>query len=531
MGLDSIVDVSITTQTTNPARAGFGVPLLVSYFPTSLFSDRTRLYTSLSGMIADGFLTTDAAYLMAVALKAQNPSVKEWKVGRRAGAAVQTLRLTPTITTEGEVLRVTIEGTEIAYTIPAAATVASICTAMTALIAAVTGVTCSDDTTHMTITPKNVASAKLTVDGVANSKAYTVTIDGVDFTYTSDTDATATEIRDGLQALIIAGGYAAAEVVDSSTDALTFAFASHAGADLRESAEAGASMALSLEVLANRLLSVGGLSTGLTIKDNTPNPATTIQTDLAAILVEDADWYGLAIDSESEAQILAAAAWAETQRCIFGASTIDTEVKTSATTDVGSDLKAAGYARTYLIQAEYNSQYAGLRWMGKLFPKDPGSATWCYKQLAGNTVSSLSAAQEGYLNSKNVNHYTTVGGVAVTQKGYSASGEFIDITHGVDWFRARLQERIYGLLINNDKIPYEVAGDLFRAQILAQLEEGRKAGVIASDTEDTPWTISIPTVGELSASDKAARLYPDIEFSAYLAGAVHTLEIQGTLSA
>ena len=136
MGLDSIVDVSITTQTTNPARAGFGVPLLVSYFPTSIWSERVREYSMLSSMISDGFLATDSAYLMAQALKAQNPSVKTWKIGRRAGASIVTYRLTPTITTEGEILRVTIEGTEIAYTIPAAATVNSIATAMTALIAA-----------------------------------------------------------------------------------------------------------------------------------------------------------------------------------------------------------------------------------------------------------------------------------------------------------------------------------------------------------------------------------------------------------
>lgn len=529
MGLDSIVDVSITTQTTNPARAGFGVPLLVSYFPTSLFADRTRLYTSLSGMIADGFLTTDAAYLMAVALKAQNPSVKEWKVGRRAGAAVQTLQLTPTITTEGEVLRVTIEGTEIAYTIPAAATVNSIATAMTALIAAVTGVTAADGTGYITVTPKNVASCTVTAVA-ANSKDFVITIDGVAFTYASDTDATATEIRDGLQALIIAGGYAAAEVVDLSTDGLTFTFASHAGADLRVSSTGG-SLTIGSAVLANRLLSVGGVSAGLTIKDNTPDPATGIAADLAAILAEDNDWYGLGIDSESEAQVAAAAAWAETVKTLFIPSTIDTEVKTSATTDLGSDLKAAGYARTGLIQAEYNSQYAGLRWLGKLQPKDPGSATFAYKQLAGNTVSVLSAAQEGYLAGKNVNYYSVEGGVSVTHGGMSASGEFLDITFGVDWFTARLQERIWSLLVNNDKIPYDIAGELFRAQILAQLEEGRKKGVIAPDTTDTPWVVNVPTVGELSAAEKAARTYPGIEFSAFLAGAVHTLEIQGTLSA
>jgi hypothetical protein len=529
MSLDSIVDVSITANTTSPTRRGFGVPALLAYFPTSIFPERVRSYTSLPGMVDDGFLTSDPAYLMATALKAQNPSIKTWKVARRALAYTHTIRVTPTITTEGEVLTLTVNGTEVSYTIPAAATVASICTALTALFAAITGVTASDDTTHVTLTHKNVASATVTVDGVANNEDYTITLDGTDFTFTSDGTATATEIRDGLQALIIAGGYAAAEVVDNATDALDFAFASHAGADLRESATGAATMAISAEVNAKRLLSVGGASTGLTVKDLTADPG--IATDWAAILAEDADFYGVGLDCESETQINALAAQVETQRMLFVPSSIDTENKdASTTTDVGSDLKAAAYARTGVLQAEYNTQYAGCRWIGKMFPGDPGGATWAYKVLAGLTVSVLTAADKAGLDGKNINRYSAVGGVNVTQKGYAADGTFFDITRGVDWFHARLQERIFGLLVQNPKITYAQAGDLFRAEILAQLEEGRKKDVIAPDVEDTPWVVTIPEVGDIPTGDKAIRNFPDVEFSAYLAGAVHTVQITGTLS-
>ena len=527
MGLDSIVDVSITTQTTSVARASFGTPGLIAYLPTSLFPERVRTYTSLSAMISDGFLASDPAYLMAVAVKAQNPSCKDWKVCRRALPALQTVRVTPTITTEGEVVSFTLNGSAISYTIPAAASVNSIATALTALCAAVVGVTAADGTGYVTLTPKNVSSCTVTA-GAANDKIYTITIDGTAFAYTSDGTATATEIRDGLQALIIAGGYAAAEVVDSSTDALNFSFASHAGADLRASATGG-TLTISAEVNAKRLLTFGGFSNGLTVKDNTPDPG--IATDWAAIIAEDGDFYGVGLDSESEAQVLALAALVETERKLYIPSTVDTEVKTSATTDQGSDLEAAGYARTGLLFASHTNQYAGLRWLGQMLPKDPGSATFAYKTLAGNTVSVLTAAEEGYLNAKTVNHYTSVGGVSVTQKGYSSSGEFLDITWGVDWFHARLQERFWSLLVNNEKIPFEVMGELARAEILAQLEEGRKKGVIASDTDDTPWVVSIPAVADISSVDRAARLFSGIEFSAYLAGAVHTLEIQGTLSA
>jgi hypothetical protein len=462
---------------------------------------------------------------MATALKAQNPSPSSWKVCRKALPSDQEIRITPTITTEGEVLRLTVQGTEVTYTIPAAASVASICTALTALFAAIVGVEASDDTSYVTLTPKNVASCTLTVD-TNGAGTYTVTIDGEDYAFTA-TAETKTQIRDGLQALILVD-YDAAECVDNGTDALDFDFSSHAGADVRETATGG-TMSISAEVSAYRLLSIGGASTGLTVKDVTADPG--IATDWAAILAEDSDFYGVGLDSQSEAEINALAAQVETQRMLFVTGQIDTEnTDSGTTTDVCSDLAAAGYYRTIALQASYNSQYAGCRWMGKMLPKDPGSATWAYKTLAGLTVSVLTAAQESALDGKYCNRYQSVGGVSVTQKGYAASGEFIDITRGADWFQVRLQERIYGLLVNLDKIPYAQAGGLLYAEIYAQMQEAAKRSVIAPDTEDTPWVITIPEVADISAANKALRNFPDVEFSAYLAGAVHKVTITGTLS-
>jgi len=51
------------------------------------------------------------------------------------------------------------------------------------------------------------------------------------------------------------------------------------------------------------------------LTDTTADPG--IATDLAAVLLEDSDWYGLTIDSESKAEILAAAAWAESNKKLF----------------------------------------------------------------------------------------------------------------------------------------------------------------------------------------------------------------------
>lgn len=527
MGLDSIVDVTITSAVASVSRKGFGVPLIASWFPTSIFTGRARTYTKLADMVDDGFLETDPAYMIAQVLKRQNPSLPSWKVGRRALAPAQSLRLTPTSTTEGDVLKITVEGTEIEYVILAGASVASICTALTTLLNAINGVVATDNTTHITLTPGFYTQVRVTVTTPANSENFTVTIDGTSYTYASDTSGTATEIRDGLQALIEAAGY---DTADVSTDAITIDSLDHRGADFAVSDGATGVLTISNTVSANQLLSVGAISAGLKFQDLTTDPG--IATDLSAIEAADAEFYGLLIDSESEAEIAEASEWAAARILLFGYSTVDTTVKDAGvTTDIGSDLKAASVRRTYGINAEYNQEYAAAAWMGDQFPFDPGSTTWRYKTLDGVTVSVLTGAQEAALDGKSVNHYQRINNVAVTQKGRVADGTPIDIVHGTDWFRSRLQERFFYLLVTNGKIPYtDASGDLVRAEVLAQMQEGVRVGLLAPDTEDTPHVVTVPKVADVSAIDRADRVFPDVTFSAYYAGAMEEFEMQGTLS-
>ncbi len=86
--LSDIVNVSVSTQTTQVTQPGFGVPLIVDYH--THWAERIRYYAGtpagLEGMVSDGFDTDDAAYLAALKMIAQNPSVDRFAVGRRANA-------------------------------------------------------------------------------------------------------------------------------------------------------------------------------------------------------------------------------------------------------------------------------------------------------------------------------------------------------------------------------------------------------------------------------------------------------------
>ena len=186
---------------------------------------------------------------------------------------------------------------------------------------------------------------------------------------------------------------------------------------------------------------------------------------------------------------------------------------------------SVGGVESTLVEAERWTAYHALRSLVEYFDGhdvvSAGGTDW-------DAISELLGAQETAIEDKGGNHYTRVGGINITQQGWSASGEFIDITRFIDWLEARIKERIYFILANNPKVPYTDSGaDLAVGAIKAQLQQGIAAGGLA----DTPVpTVTAPKVADIDPIDKANRHFPDIEFTGTLAGAIHSLAITGTLS-
>jgi hypothetical protein len=171
-------------------------------------------------------------------------------------------------------------------------------------------------------------------------------------------------------------------------------------------------------------------------------------------------------------------------------------------------------------------------WLGVRFPTTPGKANWAFCTLAGVPASNLTDGQKEVLLGKNINTYTPVANLNSTQNGFTATGEFIDITHGVDWLHARLQERIFAAIKNASdsgrKIPYTDAGvDTIRGLVLAQLDEGIKNEFLAATPKPT---VTFPKVKDINPAEKIARHLPDGEFTATFAGAINKVTLAGSIS-
>lgn len=251
---------------------------------------------------------------------------------------------------------------------------------------------------------------------------------------------------------------------------------------------------------------------------------------LAALDAIDDSWYILVTETHVAADQQLIAAYIETLRKMYFTSSNDVTMPTSATTDIASILENLGYDRTVVIyHPNANTEYPEAAWVGSQIVEVPGSNTWMFKSVAGVSGVKLNGTQKSFLESKNVNYYSSIAGVNIFQNGETVGNSWIDEIIFVDWLYARLQEQVFFRLINRRKIPYTRRGfAVIEAEIRSVLSQGVANGGIA---DDTPYTVISPDPLAIPEITRTQRIAGDWTFEARLAGAVHHVIIRGTVSA
>lgn len=345
-----------------------------------------------------------------------------------------------------------------------------------------------------------------TIEVIENETTYTTTINGIPHIFLSDIDATDEEIRDGLIASIIAGIQPVTPVLLTSS---------------------------TYKVTAD----VAGEGFSQAVDDNQSFIATTPSVgpvdEIIAARDEDDDWYFITQAPANTNETKLIATYSETQIKLFGYQTDDADSKDAAelldADNLMQFLKDKNYDRTFgaWIPTTDLGEYKTAGWIGLMAPKDPGAATWKFKEAAGITADSFTTAEKKNIQDKNGNTYTLVAGFNIFEEGVSASGEFIDIVRGIDWMVARIQENVFGLFAGEDKIPYDDGG--IEAIGLRIDEIGALAvrrGIIVAGT----FLVTLPLRVDTSKVDRVDRLLRNVKFSGDLAGAIHGAKIDGTVT-
>lgn len=349
-------------------------------------------------------------------------------------------------------------------------------------------------------------------------KTYTITVAGVAKTYTSLVGDSPTQIA---TALITALGTIAGFSV-TSTGAVITITASAAGNWLR--------------------LSVTNPNVDLDCQQTHVDAG--IVADITAVYgVDSSTWYSILSTYSSTAEVTALATWTEANGKLYTADTQDSTVLGSGTSDIFSTLKTSTLVRTPLFYHQDNGAGFAAGVSGSRLPLPPGSETWKFVSPAGVPAMVFSASQIVNLKAKNANYIYTVAGINMTAEGITPSGQYIDTVRGRDWLVSRIQNRIFTVLTappsavnpNNpsgsvplSKIPFTDPGiAVVESEIRAALAEGVNNGFLAASPAPV---VSVPKASSVTTANKSTRTLAPVSFAATIAGAIHGVQIQGTVS-
>lgn len=339
----------------------------------------------------------------------------------------------------------------------------------------------------------------------ANSALYSVLIDGVTVSFTSDASGTQAEVATGLLA-----AYAAVEAGPEMTAA---------------SAGSGTAVKLTSDTA----------GVWHQVKVLTPDTLSIVQDqgdvgvagDLTTLLLAKNDWYGVLTAFPSQAEVMAIAAWTETNRKQFFYATVDSAVTDTVyndetpDNDVGGALLSRGYARSLGLFQRSTDDFTDAAAMGRFYGEEPGKIVLHLRSLVGPQPTTLTEPQEKNLTDRRINPYLAYSGASVVLNGWMAApGVFADQVRDRDNYVRRVQEDVFIELQKNDKPPYTDEGVLIIKNVASartELEERR--GYIAPGT----WTVTALPVADVDPADLEARRYPGVEIAFREAGAIQTV--------
>lgn len=265
--------------------------------------------------------------------------------------------------------------------------------------------------------------------------------------------------------------------------------------------------------------------------------------DLATTLARaaaEASWYGVHLTSyRTKTDLEAAIAWVEANDKLLGFEYTDI--------DDGFVITNTNYNRTFAVFAGQadgygeeeqpaENEYLALAEMAKCFGYDPGTETWAFKTLMTVVPSALSTANKNDLDTKNVGTFQRYSGKNITLGGKTLSGEWIDIIRFRDWLKNEIQIRCFNVFVTNAKVPFTDGGiNLIAGAAESALIRGQDIGAIAPtefDEDGNPtfgYVLNIPLASSFTEAERKSRKLTGLTWTARLTGAIHFVELRGTL--
>lgn len=285
------------------------------------------------------------------------------------------------------------------------------------------------------------------------------------------------------------------------------------------------------------------------------NTESTIVASLNNILNVNSDWYhfcALPIQSADLVGDGSIPAWAEAnKKMMYIESSLNSLNANNAdildgskTDDLASTLQAGSYKHVALIYNTNPNNVGAIEASvaGRIATVDfnngtDSTITLHLKELPTIFPEGISNADLGILRSKNCNVFTKFATSQLLADGMTTEGSFIDQTVGLDWLENFIQINLFNFMKGKNKIPYTIQGvEMLGQNIESSLKQGVTNGFIAPQgTTDTGeflengFKVDTGDFDAVTVADKADRKYDKITFKAILAGAIHSVTVNGVV--
>lgn len=537
MGAADVVNIQIAVQSSaGLPQEALSVGMIAAYH--THYPDRMRLYTSTTGMTADGFKSSDPVTRAAQLYWSENSSA-QLAIGRRANAYSQILDLALTDTTVGDLYSFTAvgqDGTAHAVSVTSTGNPAVDALTIKGLFATNGSPVVATGTTPPTVTLTGTATANavieidITTGGARGTALFTWKLNGTIQAVNVPTGASVALPGTGLQAAFTVGTYAVDNVY-ASTAIVNCGAVSVSGATVIFSQSAG------------QLTDIQGWTTNIQVTDATTDPG--LSADLDAIKAANTlAWYMSGLDSNSAAEVKAAEGWVEGTgiggKVGFFSNSDYADITGTATADVFSASQALSYKKSMLgFNGKSVLCYEGIGAMGYATTVNPGSYTFGFKDFSGvpqDDDTSLTETQRLVLNSmttsspgtggKNGNYYVAIPGF---WPGVTPSGQFMDLTIFIDWLYINVQSAVFAVLKSLPKVPLTdfglgLIGDAIKGVLTLA------SGPDYNALDPTANVVVVPKAASLTKTQRAARNPTGFSFQCLYTGAAQTVTIKATVS-
>jgi hypothetical protein len=263
---------------------------------------------------------------------------------------------------------------------------------------------------------------------------------------------------------------------------------------------------------------------------------------LAAIQVENNDWYFMCAEDHTEVFQLAMAAEIEATATsdypkMYFTTTQDVNTLKALpdpADDVIGKLAALGYDRTVCDwHDQANTIFPEMGLVGANGVYQAGSITWKFTQIKGVPAAAdpvtgirLSDPKQGFIKDRNGGWMGVEKKIPFYHEGKTVGGEWIDIIRGSDWLRDQHEIELLNLLLNQrgGKISYASPNKILNT-VDAVNQRAVDIGFLDGYTPAT-----VPDYLTLSFADKASRVLKDVNWTGFIAGAVHNIVTNGNLT-